>query len=155
MPLTPDLPLIVAVLDTNVLVSALCLPGSLPAELLRRWLARQFVLLLSETILAELQDVLARPKIVRRFGITAGQAQAFVQLLRDLAILTPGELTVQAVLADPKDDHVVACALEGEAGFIVSGDRHLRELKAYGGIHILSPAQFLALIQQQESETQE
>lgn len=149
------MPLILAVLDTNVLVSALCLPHSLPAQLLRRWLARQFVLLLSESILAELRDVLARPKIVRRFAMTEDKAQAFVQLLRDLAILTPGKLTVQAVLADPKDDHVVACALEGEAGFIVSGDRHLRELKEYEGIHVLSPAQFLGLLQQQERQQQE
>lgn len=153
------MPVIIAVLDTNVLVSALCLPQSLPAQLLRRWLARQFVLLLSESILAELRDVLARPKIVRRFAMTEDKARAFVQLLRDLAILTPGELAVQAVLADPKDDHVVACALEGEAGFIVSGDRHLQEMKEHEGIHVLSPAQFLGLLQQQERqqelETQE
>lgn len=147
------MPMILAVLDTNVLVSALCLPESLPANLLRRWLARQFVLILSEQILAELLDVLGRPKIVRRFAMTDQKAQAFIQVLRDLAITTPaittpGELTVEAVPDDPKDNHVVACAMEGEADYIVSGDQHLKKMKEYQSVYILSPAQFQAVLQQ-------
>lgn len=137
----------IVVLDTNVLVSALCLPRSLPADLLRRWLNREFDMLLSMEILAELLDVLHRPKIVRRFGITTLQAEAFSQILRDFCILTPGTLIVDAVPDDPKDNHVVACALEGSASFIISGDRHLQVLNEYEGIRILSPAQFMSLLQ--------
>jgi putative PIN family toxin of toxin-antitoxin system len=144
--------LIVAVLDTNVLVSALCLPGSLPAELLRRWLVREYVLLLSEHILAELADVLRRPKIVRRFGITEEKAQAFVEILRDLAQIVPGMLTVEAVRDDPKDNPVVACALEGNANFLVSGDRHLKNLGQYEAVRIISPAEFRAVLVDAEAE---
>ncbi len=144
--------LIIAVLDTNVLVSALCLPGSLPAELLRRWLAQEFILLLSEQILAELADVLRRPKIVRRFGMTDEKAKAFADVLRDLALIVPGELAVEAVPGDPKDNHVVACAMEGSAGFIVSGDRHLKDLGQYQDIAILSPAQFRAVLADAQGE---
>lgn len=142
------MPLIIAVLDTNVLVSALCLPDSLPADLLRRWLARQFVLLLSEQILAELLNVLGRPKIVRRFALTEQQALMFVQVLRDIAVITSGELIVEAVPRDSKDNMVVACALEGEAGYIVSGDNHLKEMKEYHGVRIVSPAVFQSLLVQ-------
>jgi len=142
------MPLIIAVFGTNVLVSALCFPGSLPADLLRRWLARQFVLVLSEQILAELLNVLSRPKIARRFAITDQQALTFVQVLRDIAVITLGELTVEAVPRDSKDNMVVACALEGKAGYIVSGDTHLKELKEYRGIRIISPAEFQFLLLQ-------
>ncbi len=148
-------PLILAVLDTNVLVSALCLPGSLPAELLRRWLAREFILILSEQILAELVDVLGRPKIVRRFAMTPERAQAFTQILRDLAVIVPGAMTIEAVVDDPKDNHVVACALEGGANVIVSGDRHLKDLGAYAEIPILSPAQFRFSLLEAQEQTQE
>jgi len=136
------LPLILAVLDTNVLVSALCLPGSLPAELLRRWLAWEFILILSESILAELADVLARPKFARRYAMTPEKAQAFTGILWELATVVPGEMVVEAVPADPRDNHVIACAVEGGANIIVSGDRHLKDMGAFDAIRILSPAQF-------------
>jgi len=144
--------LVIAVLDTNVLVSALCLPGSLPADLLRRWLAREFVLILSERILAELADVLRRPKIVRRFAMTEEKADTFASVLRGLAVIVPGALTVEAVAADPADNHVVACALEGGADLIVSGDRHLRDLGEYRSIRVMSPAQFRALLDETAGE---
>jgi len=119
--------LLLAVLDTNVLVSALILPGSLPARLLRCALAREFVLVLSESILQEL-------------------AAAFEAVLRDVALLVPGAVRVEAVPGDADDNHVVACAMEGRAEFIVSGDEHLRSLGQYQSVRIVSPAQFAAAL---------
>jgi predicted nucleic acid-binding protein len=43
----------------------------------------------------------------------------------------------------------VACAVEGEADYIVSGDRHLRKLGAYQGIPIVTPTQFLTILADQ------
>ncbi len=143
--------LLVAVLDTNVLVSALCLPNSLPAELLRRWLAQEFILLLSEQILFELTDVLRRPKIVRRFGMTEEKAQEFTEVLRQLAVVIPGTLVLEVVPDDPKDNHVVACAVEGEASYIVSGDHHLKDLGQYQAVRILSPSQFRAVLEEAQT----
>jgi len=89
--------LLLAVLDTNVLVSALIRPGSLPARLLRRALAREFVLILSESILQELARVLARPKMAQRYAVTPERAAAFEAVLRDVAVLVPGAVRVEAV----------------------------------------------------------
>ncbi len=138
--------MIVAVLDTNVLVSALCLPQSLPADLLRRWLAHEFFLVLSEAILEELADVLRRPKIVGRFAMTEEKAAAFASVLRETAHFVPVTLDLKVVPDDPKDNHIVACAVEGGAGYLVSGDHHLTELGQYQEVRILSPAQFHALL---------
>jgi putative PIN family toxin of toxin-antitoxin system len=139
--------MIIAVLDTNVLVSALCLPSSLPAQLLRLWLARQFELVLSGMILAELEDVLRRPKISRRYGITEESIQTFTRVLVELARMVPIVRELEVIPSDPKDNHVVTCAVEGGASFIVSGDRHLTGLGQYEAIRIVTPAQFLMILQ--------
>lgn len=53
---------------------------------------------------------------------------------------------VRAVADDPDDDKVIECALAGEAAYIVSGDRHLLDLKEYEGIVIVRANEFLALV---------
>lgn len=60
--------------------------------------------------------------------------------------MTPGNVNLQAVPADPDDNLILACAVEGEAEFIVSGDRHLRDLRSFQGIRIVNPTTFLKVI---------
>jgi predicted nucleic acid-binding protein len=66
-----------------------------------------------------------------------------------VAVLTPGELAVEAVADDPADDLVLACAVEGNADFIISGDHHLLDLENYQGIKIVNPARFLDLLERE------
>jgi hypothetical protein len=63
--------------------------------------------------------------------------------MRTLARWTAGRVRVNAVPSDPDDNIVIACALEGRADFVVTGDRHLLSMKHYRGISIVSPRQFL------------
>jgi predicted nucleic acid-binding protein len=58
-------------------------------------------------------------------------------------VLVPGVLDLCGVTRDPKDDSIVACAVEGEAQLIVSGDQDLLALDQYAGIRVLSPRAFL------------
>lgn len=67
-----------------------------------------------------------------------------------VAVLTPGNLSVKAIPDDPADGMVLACALEGQADFIVSGDHHLTDLKNYQGIKIVDPVTFLSFIIQEQ-----
>jgi predicted nucleic acid-binding protein len=50
---------------------------------------------------------------------------------------------LDAVSDDPDDNRVLECAVEGKANIVVSGDRHLRKLRSYAGIPILTVRQFL------------
>jgi len=50
------------------------------------------------------------------------------------------------VLADPDDDHILACALEGAADLIVSNDRHLLDLRVWSGIPAVAAADFRRLL---------
>jgi putative PIN family toxin of toxin-antitoxin system len=115
-----------AVLDPNILVSALLSRAGAPAQLLARWLAGEFELVVSEQLLAELEQVFLYPKLRRR--IRAEDAADFVAALRRPATLA-GDPPVAPPRrsSDPGDDYLVALAASERAA-LVSGDQHLLEL---------------------------
>ncbi|MCG2722043.1 MAG: putative toxin-antitoxin system toxin component, PIN family, partial [Thermodesulfovibrionales bacterium] len=55
-------------------------------------------------------------------------------------------LHIEAVPEDPEDNKFIECALTCKADYIVSGDRHLLNLKEYAGIKILKASEFLAIL---------
>jgi predicted nucleic acid-binding protein len=55
-------------------------------------------------------------------------------------------MKIDAIPEDPQDNKFITAAIEGEADYIVSGDHHLRDLKNYQGISIVSPSEFLQII---------
>lgn len=114
-----------AVLDPNILIAALLSRSWPPAQLVSRWLAGEFELVVSEALLTELQRALAYPKL--RIRISADEAAGFIALLGSGAILAadPGEHSHRS--ADPGDDYLIALA-EQERAVLVSGDQHLLAL---------------------------
>jgi len=121
-----------AVLDPNILGAALLAPGGAPAELVSRWRAGEFELVVSETLLAELERVLAYSKLRKRVPET--DARAFVALLRGGARLAFDPTAAARRSADPADDYLVALA-EQERALLVSGDQHLLALADELPIH--------------------
>lgn len=135
------------VLDTNVVVSGVIKAEGPPGQILQRLLGeKKFTVLTSLEILAELREVLGREKIRKHHGWTDEQIDAFVASLYDASVVTAGMLTVTVVERDPRDDKFLACAREGLADYVVSGDDHLLAIKAYQGIEIVPPAAFLDLL---------
>lgn len=142
-----------AVLDPNVLVSAAISDSGAPAELLRRSELGEFELVVSAEVLFELQEVLRRARFRRYLSET--EAIEYVLRIHDGASDVSEELpqeVVQGVTGDPNDDYLASVAYCGEAGVIVSGDRHLLDLPdraiKYGMsdlvARILTPREFLA-----------
>ncbi len=136
-----------AVVDTNALVSGIISPLGTPAEIVRRWQQGDFLLITSPVLLDELRRVLAYPRIADRLHWSEKEHSQFIKSLKTLALITPGTLSLPGVTRDPKDDPVVACAVEGEAEFIVSGDQDLLVLGTYQEIHIVTPRDFLVLLE--------
>jgi putative PIN family toxin of toxin-antitoxin system len=131
-----------AVLDPNVLVSALLSRRGTPAQIVRLWLEGAFELVASPLLVSELERVLEYPKISRR--IANADAAAFVTLLSAEAAIAhdpPGPPTLTS--RDPQDDYLIALAQAARA-FVVSGDRHLLEMS--GTIPVYGPAEFLKLL---------
>ena len=114
-----------AVLDPNILIAALLSPSGAPARLISGWLCGEFELVVSETLLAELERALAYPKLRRR--VTPDEATAFAALLRHEATLAADPPNPARRSADPGDDYLLALA-EAERALLVTGDQHLLTL---------------------------
>lgn len=134
------------VLDANQFVGALLKPGSNPAKIISLVDDNQITLLLSDDIISEIAGVLLYPKIMKRHGRSAEYIKSFIEKMRSASIITEGKLKVDAVKNDPSDNKYLECAIEGRADFIISGDRHLKDLKSYKNIAIVDPGTFLASI---------
>jgi putative PIN family toxin of toxin-antitoxin system len=144
-----------AVLDTNVWVSAMLTPGNPPAKILEFALTGKMRLIISPGIIREIGQVLKYPKVkkaLKKHRITSQEVDDVILKLLKVAIITPGEILAEGVSDDPADDMVIACALEGRADFIISGDHHLTDLTNYQGIKIVAPSTFLALIAELNEE---
>ena len=127
------------VADTNVLVSRLILPESVPAQVLRQ-VELNSLLLFSESTMYELADVLSRQKFDRY--VSLDDRRKFIERLGKIAEFIP---IVQLVreCSDPKDDKFLEVALNGSADMIITGDTDLLAMNLWRGVEILSPANCL------------
>lgn len=133
------------VADTNTIVSGLLWQGS-PRRLIDAARQQAIALCTSPVLLAELTDVIGRPRFAKRLrdaGVTGGALiEGFVRLTE----IVQSPALIQPVSRDPDDDHVLACAVASNADFIVSGDDDLLSLGQYRRIPILMAAQALERI---------
>jgi putative PIN family toxin of toxin-antitoxin system len=112
-----------AVLDTNVLVSGLIARRPSPPLLIyRAFIDQRFLMITSASILAEAEEVLNRPHLVRIHGWSSRRVSQHIAILAALAVVAPEFQLPEAVCQDPDDDKFIACAISGNADVIVSGD---------------------------------
>jgi len=137
------------VIDTNILVRALIRPRGSVGPLLLRLRSGHFTLLYTQSLLEELVDVLSRPHLRNKYGVTEDDVKTVVALLllRGEAVSVSQSLTV---CRDPKDDKFLETAMAGRADVIVSGDEDLLVLDPFEGIPIVSPAEFLRSLDAQK-----
>ena len=131
-----------AVLDVNLSISWVLTAGSTLSRVFVAWRDGRFVYLVSPPIVDELRRVLARqPERVRPVA-----AEHLLRIERR-AEWTAGEPLVSGACRDPKDDKFLSCALEGDAEYVVTGDRDLLDIGTFRGIRIVKPAEFLLLLE--------
>jgi uncharacterized protein len=134
-----------ATLDVNVLASGFPAPAGVPAQLIDSWTDLAYELVISEHILEGLARTWRKPYYRQRYS--PERVQQTLALLRTGATLVTPVATVRGVAADEKDDLVLATAIAGDAGFLVTGDRSLQALGRYHSVVILSPRQFLEVLE--------
>ena len=138
------------VIDTNVIVSGILSRKGAPDELLKAWRERRFLLLCSPVILVEVRTVLHYPRIREKYPLSDEEIEQIIILLAHDALSVAGGANVTGSIPDdPRDEMFLACALDGQADVIVSGDYHLLHLGFYRDIPILTARQLLEQLAQE------
>jgi len=125
------------VFDTNICVSAFILPGSRAGLAILKVIDGTDQLLISKPILGELLGVLAR-----KFSRNADELARAAVFLSELAEFVRPRSKI-GVLADETDNRILECAVAGRDDAVLTGDKDMLELKAFGGIRILSLKTYL------------
>ena len=133
-----------AVVDVNVLISAVLSARGASAEILRSSRNGLFDMVVSELLIAELTRALAYPKLRNR--IPAEKASAFVTWVRDFGMLAEDPADPATIHSpDPDDDYLLALAISRRA-FLVTGGQHLLGLR--DDLPIITPAEFVSKVRE-------
>lgn len=133
------------VIDANLFASALIKPFSNPGKILVLISENEVDLVLSPPIIREVKRILLYPKIQKYHRKTRQEIDIFFEDILMFAWIVEGETKVDVIQDNLSDNKYLACAEEGEANFIVSGDHHLLQLKSFHGFQIINPKKFLDL----------
>jgi putative PIN family toxin of toxin-antitoxin system len=130
-----------AVLDTNVVVSALLRVDSTPGLVLRLALDERIRCFISEGLFAEYEAVCRRPELKLSAGLTT---TALRRIRRSFTTVSPARRVT--VASDPSDNKVLECALEARVDYIVTGNlRHFPS--RFQSIRITAPRDFLTIFE--------
>ena len=129
-----------AVLDTNIFVSALTLPGGQAEKAVLAAVEGRFDLAISKPIIHEVLGVLAR-----KFARDAEELARVAVFLSELGEVVQPRKTLH-VLRDEPDNRILECALAAHAKLIVTGDRAMLALDEHKGIRIVTLREFLGTI---------
>lgn len=144
-----------AVFDANVFASGVLRfeqVGSTPGTLLRIWSSRMFELVTSDRLIAEIERTLAKPYFAE--NISPAAAGLLVAALHEQATRTDLTVEIRGVASHSEDDFVLAAAVSAEVDYLVTGDRQLQRLGSYQEVIIVSPRDFLSLLEKsRESST--
>lgn len=130
------------VLDTNVLLSGLAYPNSIPGKILAAWRFGSLEVVLSTFILEELRRVL--PRLAHRHELNAQQIDDLIDILSVKAEIVEPLTTNEARLRDPNDQAILgsydAACQTGNASYLISGDKDLLALNP--PTPVVAPAHF-------------
>jgi uncharacterized protein len=126
------------VFDTNVLISAYLWPG-IPRAALDIIRSGRSTLVSAQPAIEEFVRVLG----YRKFGLSPQEIAPLVDDLMSLSMIVRPRHTVDVVTRDPTDNLFLEIALQGKCSVLVSGDRHLLNLRRYRRTRILTPAAFV------------
>ena len=139
-------------IDTNIWVSALLNPTGYPAKLRKAFEQGIFEVIVSEPILQEIANVLSRPRIRNKYGITEEDIRELLNLIEERAdhALLAGNISV---CRDKDDNLIIETAINGNADYIVSRDddvkldKRVAEFLSQYSISVLTVKRFIELIE--------
>ena len=141
-----------ATFDTNIFVRTVIRKDNLPNHLLSLWREGRFALVLSQSIIDEVESVLSRRSLRLKYQYTLTEVTDLINLLHQASIVEVN--TSFELCRDPKDDMLIDCAVSGRVQFLVSHDKDLvddAELKRAlleFRVEVVEPLNFLEKIRE-------
>lgn len=139
--------MIVAVNDTNILVSSVISDKGAPRRVFELWREGRFTLISSPELIEEVGLVLRYPRIQRRYRLSESDILAFLHLLSTAATIVTAEPSPIEGLPDPSDAKLFLAALAGRAGYLVTGDQALLAMDDYHGVKVISATAFVQIVE--------
>ena len=132
------------VIDTNTWISAMLGKDSNPARVVKKIKDETVVNYTSEEIMEEIKEVMQRSRIKR---ITKEHERHFLRyFIGTMSVFTEPKERLHVINDDPDDNRILECAITGNVNYIISGDKHLLNLKEYKGIRIVNSKRFLEIV---------
>lgn len=129
------------VIDTNIFISGVLVETGSPSLVLKIWKrTRKYQLFITEEIIKE------SLKVMYRLGIDAGIITDWDKMIRGNAISVIPVRKIEVIKEDPSDNKFLECAIEAQADYIISGDKHLKKLVEFEGIKIIDARRFLDIL---------
>jgi len=132
------------VIDTNVVFSAKFF-GGVPGKILELAFVGQYKVVTSEEIIAEYLELVGRYKKAKKLSDISTELKVVDTLISN-AIVVDIKDTKAPPCADPDDIMFLQAAIASQANYLVSGDKHLLNVKQYPGGLVVKPQEFLGLI---------
>jgi len=134
--------MLTVVLDTNILISAFLTPRGESDEIVRR--AKGEMLYLSPFIFVEIESNLRSPRLRKKYRYTIPDVKKYVRSLYGASrMINPTQ--IPQVCSDEDDNHVMACAIEAQAEYLVT--RNTKDFpRSYAGVTVITPKEFLSIV---------
>ena len=131
------------VLDTNIWLSGTFWKGN-PYRIIKLAEQKRIEVFITNAILEEIVDVLSREGKFQKYMEDSGvHTEQLIKIALSISELTSPRERLSVIKEDPDDNRVLECAISCNADYVVSGDRHLLNLKEFSGIKIVKAREFL------------
>jgi len=131
-----------AVLDSNIWLSGVFWRGK-PHEIVKLAESKKIQTFITKEILAEILDVLNKEKFRRLMEDPGVQTSELMRTILNISTLVEAKEKLDVIKEDPTDNKILECAVAASAEYVVTGDKHLLELKKFGGIRFVKAKEFL------------
>ncbi|MDA0244554.1 MAG: putative toxin-antitoxin system toxin component, PIN family [Chloroflexi bacterium] len=139
-----------AVIDTNLIISYLLTQSETTSQLIAHWERGNFVYVISPAMLNELKEVVQRPRLRQHIKGDPAILLDLIEMEAELALNVP---TLVGICRDPKDDPIIACAVGGQAAYLVTGDADLLTMVTYQGVTMMRVYDFVNLLNDIETKS--
>jgi hypothetical protein len=134
-----------AVINTSVLIRYLIKPSTPIRELIEElWLGGKVRMVTSPELIKELEGVLRRDYI--QALIRPEEGKALLDAIHLVGEISPPLETIPSYTRDPKDDKFIACALAGNAEYVITVDEDILALKALANVRMVTPEEFVEIL---------